>query len=448
MGPTAGSDTRIRRTRQQLARAIREFAAVPLLVIACFVVLAVVSIVVDQAHLPGLDTVRHGIANVVGKQAATSTLQAIATGLVTVTSITFSVLLLAVQQTASSLSPVVFDQFVRRRSNQVFLGFFVGLALYSYVVLVAVQDNTPPVLGATIATLLTVAALAGLLILVYTTIDQMRPTNVLRQIHDRTLRARDREVALILRRTHRQEQSRHPVSASYRCETTGYVTGIDLDRLARALDRIPDAEIRLRVALGEHLAYDDVIATVRDDDESDAKWLADEVRAAVLIGKEPDLDNDPTTGIDELGNIAWTSASSAKHNPEIARQALHAIRDLAARWVGDEPDGREPDEPRLAVVYPDDDVNHLLDVLYAVLVAAHESQQQQTAARVLATYRLLLPRARDDLRARLYRDLAIAQTLVREIPDSAVLEDARRRLEEQHDRATAGASTTDNGRRS
>lgn len=44
-----------------------------------------------------------------------------ATGLVTVTSITFSLLLLAVQQTASSLSPVVFDQFVRRRSNQIYL---------------------------------------------------------------------------------------------------------------------------------------------------------------------------------------------------------------------------------------------------------------------------------------------------------------------------------------
>jgi hypothetical protein len=31
-----------------------------------------------------------------------------------------------VQQTASSLTPVVFDQFLRRTSNQVYFGFFIG----------------------------------------------------------------------------------------------------------------------------------------------------------------------------------------------------------------------------------------------------------------------------------------------------------------------------------
>lgn len=65
-------------------------------------------------------------------------LQAIATGVVTVASISLSVLLLAVQQTTSSLSPVVLDQFIRRRGNQAFLGFFIGLALFAYVVMAAV----------------------------------------------------------------------------------------------------------------------------------------------------------------------------------------------------------------------------------------------------------------------------------------------------------------------
>jgi len=38
----------------------------------------------------------------------------------------------------------VFDQFVRRRANQVHLGYFVGLGIYAYVVLAAVQKDTPP----------------------------------------------------------------------------------------------------------------------------------------------------------------------------------------------------------------------------------------------------------------------------------------------------------------
>jgi uncharacterized membrane protein len=427
-GRTAASDTPGRRRTDALERSLREFAAVPLLVIGLLLLLALVSIVSDQSHMPAMVSARKAMTHLIGRQASSATLSAVATGLVTVTSITFSVLLLAVQQTSASLSPVVFDQFVRRRSNQVFLGFFVGLALYAYVVMVAVQDGTPPILGAALATLLTVCALAFLLVLVYTTVDQMRPASVLRMIHDRALVARTREAEL-LRRTRREEQSRHPVSATYRCQTTGYVTGINLDRLAEALDQVPNAEIRLHIRVGDDLAYGDVIATVRDDDEADARWVADEVRSAVLIGTEPDPDYDAGTGIDELGNIAWTSGSTAKHNPEIARQALHALRDLAARWMLEEP-GAEEDEEPLAIVYEDRDLDKLLTAMYSVLVAAHESQQHMGAARVLYAYRTLLPYAHGPVAERLHRDIRAAGPLLDDMPSSPTLDRARSELGE------------------
>ena len=195
-------------------RAVREFALVPSLVVLGFLVLAIVSVVADEQHLPVLDGVRRATAHVIGDQAATTALQAIATGLLTVTSITFSVLLLAAQQTASNLSPVVFDQFVRRRINQVLLGFFVGLCLFSYVVMAA-HTKTPPVVGAAIAVLLTVVAMMLLLVLVYVTIDQMRPANVLRQIHHQTLGARQLQADL-RRRTLREPTGQGRVTATYR----------------------------------------------------------------------------------------------------------------------------------------------------------------------------------------------------------------------------------------
>ncbi|MGC1215481.1 MAG: DUF2254 family protein [Micromonospora sp.] len=435
---TAGSDTPGGRGGQRLVRAVREFAIVPLLVVLAFLVLAVVSILADQSHALGVDRLRSALHQLIGKEAATSALQAVATGLVTVTSITFSVLLLAVQQTATSLSPVVFDQFVRRRANQLLLGFFVGLTLYAYVVMTAVPGDTSPIIGAAVATLLTAVALMGLLVLVYTTIDQMRPVNVLRQIHDRTLRAREREIDLI-RRTRRQEASPHPVTATYRSTTTGYVTRIDLTRLAAALRRIPSAEIRLQVALGEHLAYGDIVATIRDDDMRRAESLADEVRGAMVIGAAPDLDNDATTGIDQLGNIAWTSGSTAKQNPEVARQALHAVQDIAARWITGAQPGTD-DEPPLAIVYPDDDLDRLLDVLYSLLVAAHESHQHMAAARVLEAYRALLCQAGPEATRRLRADLSVAEPLLDALPPSPMLGRARSRI---RDLTADGRNSTD-----
>src|SRR5690349_13545635 len=152
--PSASPPMRVR-----FPRALQEYALVPVLVVVAMAALAAISIVGDQSQAAPLTSLRHLLGHYIGKDAASTTLQAVATGLVTVTSITFSVLLLAVQQTASSLSPVVFDQFVRRRANQVYLGFFVGLALYAYIVMAGVQNGTAPIIGAFLATVLTVGAL-------------------------------------------------------------------------------------------------------------------------------------------------------------------------------------------------------------------------------------------------------------------------------------------------
>ena len=120
-----------------------------MLVVAGFAVLTVVSLLGDQVQgTAALDGLRGAVGRVIGPDSATTTLQAVATSMVTITSITFSVLLLAVQQTASTLSPVVFDQFIRRKGNQAFLGFFVGLTIFAFVTSAAVQGSTPPLIGA------------------------------------------------------------------------------------------------------------------------------------------------------------------------------------------------------------------------------------------------------------------------------------------------------------
>ncbi|HEX3002725.1 MAG TPA: DUF2254 family protein [Angustibacter sp.] len=416
------------RTWLLVRRAFREFAMVPSIVVGCFLLLAVVSVLADETHVPVLDAVRSAVNNVIGGKSASPALQAISTGLLTVTSITFSVLLLAAQQTASNLSPVVFDQFVRRRINQVLLGFFVGLCLFAYLV-TAAQTGTPPVVGAAIATLLTVVAMVLLLVLIYVTIDQMRPANVLRQIHRQTLHARALQAEL-RRCTLREPRGHGKVTARYRADQTGYVTGIDLEALARALERAPRAEIRLNLTLGQAVTYGDVIATAHDDDEGTARSLADDVRAAIFLDQWRDISRDATTGVSEISNIAWTSGSTAKQSPQVARQGLDVLKDLIARSF-DEDDGQGADEATepLSVVYPDTYCVELLDAVYAQLVVAHESHQHLAAGRVLDVYRSLLPDAPPGVRQRILADLERGEALLDEIPGSAMLDEARRALE-------------------
>jgi uncharacterized membrane protein len=431
-----------------LRRRVSGVAAVPLLVILGFVVLAAVAVLADQtATVPALNAARDAVGHVIGPKAATATLQAVATGLVTVTSITFSVLLLAVQQTASNLSPVVFDQFLQRKGNQAFIGFFVGLALFAYLVMAAVKDKTPPILGAAIATVLTLVALLILLGLVFTTIDQMRPTSVIRAIHDRALRARETEVELV-RRTRRHTASPHPVHASYRAQGTGYLMEICLDRLAEVLGDT-DAEIVLHVTVGDHVHFGQVIAEVRDGEPEVARSIADRLAAGLRLSKHRDLAGDPTTGVDELGNIAWTSGSTSKQNPQVAQEALAAMRDLAMRWLLDDPVERHDDAAGspLPIVYRDNDLERILDVLYDMLVVSHESHQHMLAAAVLDAYRTLLTAADGDVRARLLSDVRAAETLLDRDPPSPRLAAARRSLGEAVRRGPDDDRRPDGGER-
>jgi uncharacterized membrane protein len=419
-----------RPSQEGLRRRVAGVAVVPLLVILGFLVLAAIAVIADQTEtVPALNAVRDAVGHLIGPKAATSTLQAVATGLVTVTSITFSVLLLAVQQTASNLSPVVFDQFLQRRGNQAFIGFFVGLALFAYLVMAAVKDETPPILGAAIATVLTLVALLILLALVFSTIDQMRPTSVIRAIHDRALRARETEAELV-RRTRRETASPHPVHASYRAERTGYLVEVRIDRLEDVLGDT-DAEIVLHVTVGDHVHYGQVIAEVRDGEPEVARAIADRLAAGLRLSEHRDLAADATTGVDELGNIAWTSGSTSKQNPQVAQEALAALRDLAMRWLLDDPARRHDDASArgsLPIVYRDNDLERILDVLYDMLVVSHESHQHMLAAEVLDTYRTLLGEATAELHARLASDVAAAESLLDQDPPSPRLAASRRAL--------------------
>jgi hypothetical protein len=125
----------------RMRRGIAEFLRLPLLITAGFTVAAVLVGVLDGAGEGA--PLRDVATAVVPGAGATDFISAVATSLMTVTSITFSVLLLAVQQTASSLTPVVFDQYLRRRSNQAYFGFFVGVTAFAFIVLGLARRPSP-----------------------------------------------------------------------------------------------------------------------------------------------------------------------------------------------------------------------------------------------------------------------------------------------------------------
>jgi uncharacterized membrane protein len=272
--PSARSSTRVRKRRVstaiqrdplsdsaqlhgagRLRRGLAEFLRWPLMLATVFGGTAIVVSVLDASAGPGSPL--RGVP----EAGARNFVSAVAQSMVTVASITFSVLLVAVQQTASSLTAVVFDQFLRRVSNQLYFGFFVGMSAFCFITVGTARQDPAPVYGATVTLLLTVAALVILLLLVHGTVDQMRPQSVVRSIHELALRARQRELNLLGCTRARPSKSEPRSHRLVRVRDSGYVVSVDVQRLARIARGVgPRVEVVVEATLGTYLVFGDVAA--------------------------------------------------------------------------------------------------------------------------------------------------------------------------------------------
>ncbi len=280
-----------------------------------------------------------------------------ASSIVTVTSITFSLLLLAVQQGAAALTAQVTDQFMARKVNQFYFGYFVGLSVFVLMTLVTNTDYHRPVFAAALSLLLTALALCLIIVMIYNTIDQMRPEQIIQFIHDKVLGARGEDLKLLAATRRARCHGWFDVALVRSCEK-GYVVGLDLARIENALERHArgNVEIEILITLGTYRAVQDPLFQVRTRpgvtlSEDAQNSIVDEVLAAFAYDDGRDLKNNTAYGLHQLSTIAWTSVSTSKSNPNPGLTVIQALRDIISQWSRGEVEMR--DDAGSCIVYDD-----------------------------------------------------------------------------------------------
>ena len=408
-----------------------EFLAFPLMVVAAFIVLAAFTLWLDNSEIAPIRSARELLGRFVfvTESGTASVLGQLLGGLLTVISITFSALLLAVQQTATTLSNQVYSQFLRRRVNQLYFGFFLGLAVYDVAALAAAHPHFNPVYSASTAVVMTTAGLCLLIVVIYSTVDQMRPAVIVESLRDHTLFARQRALALLCR-TRRSPRSPAPVQATLFADDDGFLQDILLDRLARALETLgEDGEVELLHPIGAFVAYDDQLAAVRAHDREAAENILERVREALVLRGERDLKRDAAFGIVQMESIAWTTASSAKSTPDAPRVVIHALRDLLGRWIaGESPPEAAARKPALPVVIRDRIHGDALEALVTIGLASDESRQHVVIGAAFDALGQLLPRAEGELRDAVIDGIRTLIPALSDLPLVGTLRDTLARL--------------------
>ncbi|AWN42534.1 DUF2254 family protein [Methylobacterium durans] len=379
-----------------IRRAFNQFLALPLATVAGFVGLNAGVYLADRVWSEG--RVPDGLAWL-GKlcgdhQAIGSLLTTLASSIITVTSITFSLLLIAVQQGSAALTAQVTDQFMMRRANQLYFGYFVGLSVFVLLTLLTNSAFHRPVFGTMLALIMTTAALCLIILMIYNTIDQMRPEQIVLFIHRRILRAREHDEP-VLSQTRRAPRRHWVLASTIRSPESGHVVGVERTQLRTAVESRGrgGVELELLVPLGSQLAVGDPLFALRVDphqvlDPKHREEIAHAAVAAVTFDAGRDLKQDARYGLHQLATIAWTSTSTAKSNPNPGQSVVHALRDIIALWSPREADPQE--DPSSPLVYADRTPSEATDALELIILVASESMQAQTLADALRTVAILL----------------------------------------------------------
>ena len=282
-----------------------------------------------------------------GAAAARAVLEAVAGSLITVTSLTFSLTVVTLQLASSQFSPRLLRTFSSDRFVQATLALFLGTFTYALTVLRTVrtpadgQDLFVPQIAVTLAFLLAVVSVFGLVIFLAHLAREIRVETMLATVHQdatatlkRVLKEPDKAPADV------PESPSHAVTLL--APSSGFLVWIDEPAILAAareadavllIDRQPGSSLVAGTPVGScwprngHLFDTDTLHDLRN-----------KARSAVQTGPERTAAQDVGFGLRQLTDVTTKALSPGINDPTTAIHALgHSaalLTELAGRDLG------------------------------------------------------------------------------------------------------------------
>ena len=322
------------------ARLWRPFWAIP---VAAVVVATVVGYLAP--HLEGqaydhLDEVTWWLFSG-SADSARGILSTIASAMISVTGLVFSLTLVVLQLASSQFTPRLVGVFLSSRIVQCTLAVFMSSFVYSLAVLRSVRAEEAvgsafvPRLCVTVAFLLVLTSMGCFLAFIHHVTSSIHVATVISRVGDTTMAEIDRSYP---------EEGTDEVGPSWAPrpgtprtlvharERHGRLTYVDHVELAKVAARY-DVVVALTVREGDFVPDDAVVAHIWGElPEGDVEKVQGLVTKAVTLGTESDLD-DVAFGLRQLLDIAVRALSPGVNDPTTAIQAINEIHRILRRLV-------------------------------------------------------------------------------------------------------------------
>lgn len=261
---------------------------VPALLVIAGAVAAVCLVELDIIYADALSGQRWQPLLNAGAEGSRGMLTAIASSMITVAGVAFSVTIVTLSLASTQYTPRILRNFMRDRANQFVLGSFVAIFTYCLIVLRTIRGGAErdgggfvPLMAVAFGMLLALFSIGCLIFFIHHVATSIQASNILKTIADETAEAIDR---LFPHEIGEEEESNEAIEANWRpilAEQSGYLQHVNTDGLLQVADE-DKLLLRLDRSPGDFVAAGmPLLSADRDLDESAVRTL----RALFVIGE-------------------------------------------------------------------------------------------------------------------------------------------------------------------
>ena len=298
----------------------------------------------------------------------------IAGSMITVTSLVFSLTLIALTLASQQLGPRLLSVFMRDRITQVVLGLFVATFLYSLLILAALSDVndswSTPALSILLALLLAVVSVGFLISFIHHLANSMQADTVIARMGADLARQVTR---IFPERTEESDDDPEATAASGQrfddageisAGSSGYIQTVDVDSLLECATE-HDLEIILHRRAGDYVCEGETLASVTPQ-----RALGDSVRAdlasTIVLGRTRTPVQDLEFAMSAIVEIALRALSPGVNDPYTALTCIDQLGDTLSRVLQRGPSiGRHADaDGRVRVTTPTVTLDNIMDMAF------------------------------------------------------------------------------------
>ncbi len=275
-----------------------------------------------------------------GADGSRGLLTAVASSMITVAGVVFSITIVALALTSSQYTSRVLRNFMRDRVNQVVLGVFVGIFAYCLVVLRTIRGGDEgafvPSVAVLVGLLLAFVGIAFLIYFIHHISISIQASSILAEAAEETIAAVDHLFPTGLGNEAGEDADGPPAVAlgdhawtHIPADQTGYIESVDGDGLL-ALARERRTLFRMERGVGEFVVEGTPLVSVAATDGLDRE-MTSALNAVYIIGPQRSVHQDAGFGIRQIVDIAMKALSPGINDTTTAVMCLDYLTAILVR---------------------------------------------------------------------------------------------------------------------